>query len=84
MALKRKGLLKVLFLGLVLGLFSIIIPAYSAFGEEPVFGPQTYYRSPGAPTTEVDTLTVENPSATYCFTITNGEGEEHRISSGTI
>ena len=84
MALRRKGLLMRLLAGLVLCFIAMIMLSDVAQGQEPVFGPQTYYRSEGVPITENDTFTVEDPSGEFLISITNGEGGEHRISSGWI
>lgn len=65
-------------------LCSLVGASGSACAAEPVFGPKTYYRSDGDPLTATDTFTVADPAHAYWLLITNGEGDAHRVCSGTI
>ena len=50
----------------------------------PIFGPERFERTAGAPQEVVKPFSVQNPSANFTINIQNGEGKRGRISSAVV
>ncbi len=56
----------------------------SAQQQFPIFGPERYERTTGAPQKVVKNFSVQNPAANFTINIQNGEGKRGRISSAIV
>ena len=71
---------------MVLAMLCISFGGLALASEFSAFGPKTYERTPGKPTTVVDTFKVNAKSKDYQLVVTNGGGQSEfdRVSSALI